>query len=209
MKERRIILVSVICLLVTVLAVETLSQTRRRPLRRPSRAAPQRAAPVARRPAPRPGADTEDRVDLTKGYLNVKYACKASDEQWEVLKAKLHNIGRLRRQAYVGVQLTLNSASSSEGRQSGSRRRSAANWRWVKRWEDESPSELIEAEKIVDKIIRRLEASSANEKELTELMAALRGTKQAAQKQLLKAKEELRDGLTVRQEAALVLLGWL
>lgn len=209
MVRRRIIPVSVMCLLVAVFAVETLSQTRRRPSMRPSRAAPQRAAPAVRRPAPKRGADREDRVDLRRGYLNVKYACKASDEQWKVLKAKLHRIGVLRRQAYAGVQLTLNRAGSSEARQSAGRRRIAPNWRWVKRWEDKSPSELIEAEKIVDKIIRRLEASSANEKELTELMAALRETKQAAQKQLLRAKEELRDGLSVRQEGALVLLGWL
>jgi hypothetical protein len=78
------------------------------------------------------------------------------------------------------------------------------------------PAELSEGQKIAEQVIKLLDKKNARPEEFKEKMAALRKAriaeepeKQGREKEFKEAKQELREGLTTRQEATLVLMGQL
>lgn len=63
--------------------------------------------------------------------------------------------------------------------------------------------------KVTEELRKVLENKDAKSEEIKAKLTALREAREKAKKELAKAQQELRTGLTARQEAQLVLMGWL
>ena len=119
MKKRCIILLLVVCYSIAVLAVQSLSQPRS-----PNLTAKQTDTERSSRSK----LDREQRLkefrervaEIKKEFLREKYALRATEEQWNVIKAKLEKVRHLRDQASSTVGVFLSSSSVS-GTSSGSR----------------------------------------------------------------------------------------
>ena len=71
---------------------------------------------------------------------------------------------------------------------------------------------MTEAQRLAEEIRILLEKKDTSQEVFRRKVAALRKARSneaEIQKQLVEARRELREGLTTRQEAVLVLLGWL
>ena len=153
--------------------------------------------------------ETQERVaKIKKEFLFEKSALRATEEQWKLIKAKLEKVRQLREQAnsMVGVRLT---SSSSGG--AGARPNVPA-FQWKRPWKDKAPAELTEAQKLTKELIALVKKKNTTPQAFRCKMDALRKsrTKEAELKrQLSEARQELREVLTTRQEAALVLMHWL
>ena len=149
-----------------------------------------------------------------KTFFREKCALRPTEEQWKLIKPKLEKIRHLREQARTTVGLMLTSSSSSGAKTRDSRSRSVPTWKWNKRWKDKAPAELTEAQKIANELIDLLENKNTRTEEFKEKMDALRKSRikqRELKRQLSNARQELREVLTPRQEAALELwlYGWL
>jgi hypothetical protein len=82
-------------------------------------------------------------------------------------------------------------------------------WRWGRPSSRKKSSELTEGEKIAEELLDLLEDDNSESEKIKQKMDALRKIRQDANKQLVKARQELREVVTPRQEAKLVLMGWL
>ncbi len=159
----------------------------------------------------------KEAAERRKEFLTEKSLLGATEEQWKLIKAKLEKVKKvrqLREQARSTVGLTLTSSSSSGAKTRDSRSRSVPTWKWNKRWKDKAPAELTEAQKIANELIDLLENKNTRTEEFKEKMDALRKSRikqRELNRQLSKARQELREVLTPRQEAALELwiYGWL
>jgi uncharacterized protein YllA (UPF0747 family) len=90
------------------------------------------------------------------------------------------------------------------------------SWRWFKPSESKGPDELTESERIIEELINLVKAKNTTVEEFKLEMDALRkirnrqeDEKKKKKEELSKALQELREVLTTRQEAALVLMGRL
>ncbi len=149
---------------------------------------------------------------IKKEFLREKYALGATEEQWKVIKSKLEKVRHLREQANSMVGASLTSSSSSGTSSRDSRSRSVPTWKWKIRWKDKAPDELTEAQKIAKELIALVERKNTTPQAFRRKMDALRKarSKEAElERQLSEARRELREILTTRQEAALVLRHWL
>ena len=146
-----------------------------------------------------------------KEFLSEKNALGATEEQWKVVKPKLEEVQRLRIQSCSSVGISLTSSSSSGSGRSKSP--SAPTWQWKEpAWKDKSAEELTEAQKIANELIDLLGKKNTTAEEFKQKMDALRKSRskqKELKKQLSEAREELREGLTTRQEASLILKRWL
>ena len=104
-------------------------------------------------------------------------------------------------------------SSSSRGTSSkGRMRQRVPTWQWKQPWKDKNPSELTEAQKLTKRLIALVENNNTTPQQFKQTMDALRkARKEEAQikRQLAETQKELREILTTRQEAALVLMNWL
>jgi hypothetical protein len=82
-------------------------------------------------------------------------------------------------------------------------------WRWGRPSSRKKSSELTEGEKIAEELLGLLEDDNSESEKIKQKMDALRKIRQDANMQLVKARQELREVVTPRQEAKLVLMGWL
>jgi hypothetical protein len=153
----------------------------------------------------------EELSRIGKEFLFEKSALEPTKEKWKLIKAKLEEI-----QSLAGPGSTSGMAlggSSSSGR-------GVPTWHWDKSWEGKARSELTESQKIVEELMTLLEKPRATPEQFREKMHALRESrskeKDAERKKKEKvararnrARRELRALLTTRQEATLVLMGWL
>ena len=152
----------------------------------------------------------EGKIDkIKKEFLKEKAAIKPSEQQWEIIKPKFERIQRLRQQAYSGAGLSMTYSSTSSSRSSSNADNSRPKAIWTRNWDKKAPSERTEGERLVDEIIALMESYNPKPEQFEEKMNALRKSKEKPREELAKAIQELRKELTVRQEAALVLMGWL
>lgn len=93
----------------------------------------------------------------------------------------------------------------SEERRSWNR----SGWKWLKPSASKSPSKLTKGEKTCEELLKLLEDKNASPEAIKQKVEALRNIREKAQKQLVQARQELRQAVTDRQEAAFVLMGWL
>ena len=233
MAKRRIILGLVVCFSLTVLTDQTLSRTRSSDRTVKSRDAErlrnitdeERKRESAKRRAersPRPKFDREQwlkdvrkrRAETRKGFLREKYALRPTEEQWKVIKPKLEKVRHLRDLGRSTVNLFLTSESGSGT--GSSRSANVPTWQWNINWKDKAPGELTEAQKIANELMDLVDNKYTKAEEFKRKMDALRKSRSREEpeekkkkEELSKAQQELREVLTTRQEAALVLKKWL
>ena len=149
---------------------------------------------------------------IRKEFLYEKSALGATDEQWKVIKAKLERVRQLRDQARSTAGLGLTSSSGSGTSSRDRARRNVPTWQWTKRWKDKAISKLTDSQKIANELIKLVENRNTTPEQFRRKMDALRkarGEDAEIKRQLSEAQQELRELLTTRQEAALVLMNWL
>jgi hypothetical protein len=231
MAKRRIILVLVVCLSLTAFTVQTVSRTSSsnqtaKPsdaerLRNMTEEERKREA-VKRREQSK--LEREQRrketqkivAERRKGFLYEKYALRPTEEQWKVIKPKLEKVRHLRDLERSTVNLFLTSSSVSGTSSRDSRSANVPTWQWNISWKDKAPAELAEAQKIANTLMDLVDNKYTQAEEFKRKMGALRKSRskekpeeKKKKEELSKAQQELREVLTTRQEAALVLKKWL
>jgi hypothetical protein len=135
--------------------------------------------------------------------LDAKYALRVTEEQWKIIGPKLEKVINLWDQANstIGASVSSNSQTSI-----------VPKLQWDRPWKYTPLFEMTEAQRLAEEIRILLEKKDTPTEAFRRKVADLRKvrSKEAEiQKQLAEARRELREGLTTRQEAVLVLLGWL
>lgn len=154
----------------------------------------------------------EKAAERRKEFLHQKSALGASEEQWKLIKAKLEKVRLLSKQANSAVGVSLARASAS-----GTSRRTGAItnvpvWQWKDPWKGKTSDELTEAQRLAKQLVALVERKSTTPKAFRRKMVALRKARSEEtelNRQLSEVRRELREILTIRQEAALVLMKWL
>ena len=170
--------------------------------------------------SPRPRFDVEQKrkesqerlAKIKKEFLYEKSALGATEEQWKVIKSKLEKVRHLRDLERSTVGVFLISSSGSGARARDSRSRNVPSFQWKIRWKDKAPGELTEAQKIANALMKLVDSKNTKAEEFRRKMDDLRESRRRQEnlkKQLSEARQELREVLTTRQEAALVLMNWL
>lgn len=169
----------------------------------------------------------------------MKEALKTTDEQWKLIKPRLDRVQELSRLANVSIGMFTRGAGSSggaggisggggSGRYSGgasggsSSRRSSSESKnesssgsfqfasgWSRPSNRKSPDEMNEGELACEELLDLLEDKNSKPEEIEQKMENLRSIRRKANEELIKARQELRDVLTYRQEAALIMMWWL
>jgi flagellar motor protein MotB len=116
-----------------------------------------------------------------------------TDEEWKVLQPKIQKVQTLRRQSGGGGGFR-GMAGRRGGR--GGEARPAAR-------------QLSDVQKKAQELRTLLAKEDAKAGQIKEKLAALRKAREKAKKDLAAARKELREVVTVRQEAQLVLMGLL
>lgn len=149
--------------------------------------------PAAARPGDRPGGDRGGRrrgwdpARMRQRYLDrTKEILGMGDQEWQALQPKIEELMTLSREA-----------SSRGGGRRGRRRETNAD----------TPQSPIAAAS--EKLSKTLENEKATGNEIKAALTALREAREAAKEKLAKARADLRQFLTQRQEAQLVMMGIL
>jgi len=158
--------------------------------------------------------DQERSAERRRLLLSEKHALGATEEQWKLIKPKLEKVRYLRDRARSTVGLLMISSGGSGAKRTGGTSANAPTWQWNVSWKDKAPSELTEAQIITNELMALVDRRSVASVEFVRKMAVLREARarQAElEKKLSEARQQLREVLTTRQEAALVLMldGWL
>jgi len=130
-----------------------------------------------------------------------------SEERWTLLQPKLKKVQDLRNQATSTI-----GAGVSQGSSDSRTDPSGPRLQWERPWKDKPLSELTEAQRLARYLRALLERKDSPPQAFSRKMAALRKARSKEAeigKQLTGARQELRQILTTREEAILVLLGWL
>ncbi len=129
---------------------------------------------------------------------SVKEALGVKDDEWQVIQPRIEKVQTLSRQVRTGGMMGM---VGMFGRQGGRRR---------ERPEEARPrGEQSEVQKAFEALRTVLENKDAKPEDIKSKLTALREAQEKAKQQLAKAQQELRELLTVRQEAQLVLMGLL
>ena len=83
---------------------------------------------------------------------------------------------------------------------------SQIGWRWLRPSLHKGLENLNEGERICEELFRLLEDDNSKSEEIIQKMEALRKFRQKAEKELVIARQELRELVTPRQEATLVMM---
>ncbi len=124
-----------------------------------------------------------------------------SEEEWKVLYPRIEKVQQLQRQTRGGFWST-----AGGGARQGRRGRRGGQ---AQRPENAPQRERSEIEKKTEALRNLLEDKSSGAEPLKAALDALRKARTKAQQELQAARKELRNVVTVRQEAQLVLLGIL
>ncbi|MHC4241716.1 MAG: hypothetical protein ACYS3N_15725 [Planctomycetota bacterium] len=143
---------------------------------------------------------------------SMKQALRATERQWKIIKPRFDRVKYLSKQA----KINMTPASYRRSRSSGSNPNNQQSipkveegWKWSKEWEKKAPDELTEGERTCEELLELLEDKGSKQEEIEQKVEALREARKEAGKQLAKAQQELREVLTFRQEATLVLMRYL
>lgn len=216
MVKRNVILLLTICFLVGVFSVATRSQTRRPGPARSGGSSEIRKRIEAKRQSLRSrGASGEAQRRIGKHakaeekdeFWVEEEALGLDEERWKAVREKLAKIKRLSWCVYIRVSLS--SAKGDQTAPGQSRPGRTPGYKWGKLWANKPPDMRTDAEKVVDEIIVLVDSPRPDPEKLREKMEVLRRCRQERTAELSKAQQELRELLTVRQQAAMVLQGWL
>ncbi len=125
----------------------------------------------------------------------------ASDEEWAVIGPRLENVTALRQQTRggQGMRMLFGRGRGAQGEFGG---------RGPDR-DDDPQEEPSKVEKAAGELQEALSQDSAPADQVQQKLTAYRAAREEALQELDKAQQELREVLTVRQEAQLVLMGIL
>ena len=159
----------------------------------------QEAQPGARGPAAG-GQGRRDPEQMRQMYLQrVKDALAATDEEWKVLSPKIENIQGLSRQLRMG----------GGGGRMGMGATGTAPATTPAPARPATQRELTGVEKAVQNVRTTLDNKEATADQIKSALKALREAREKVKEELAKAQGEVRELVTARQEAELVLLGLL
>ena len=176
-----------------------------------SKRSAQMARPRRRRRPQREQAMKEHEKEIEKaGGIAchvAKIALGATEERWKLIQPKLKKVQDLRDQAtsVVGAGVSAGSSDSRTGP-------SGPALQWKRPWKDKALNELTEAQRLARHLRALLERKDTTPQAFRRKISHLRKarSKEAEiEKQLAEARRELREILTTREEAVLVLLRWL
>lgn len=126
-------------------------------------------------------------VERMKDQLN------ATDDEWKVIEPRLSKVMTLNRQRFMGAM------GGRRGFGPGAQDRPG-------RGAADQDSAVAQAQ---EKLQQTLESGSADAAQIKAQLTALREAREQAKQELAKAQQELREVLTLRQEAQLVMMGML
>jgi len=193
MFNKRMALVSVAVCLAAVMFVGLLSQ---------AIAAPQAEDTNAQR-GPRRG-QRFDREQMQRMMAErLKETLEISDEEWKVFEPRITKVLTLSRQGGgfggMGMMMRGRRGGFGPGGQPGARG-----------GDTQAPQqELTPVEKSTQELQTVLDNKDAKPEEVKVKLTALRNAREKARQELVKAQKELREIVSVRQEAQLVLMGLL
>lgn len=133
----------------------------------------------------------------------MKEPLGASDDQWKVIQPRLQKVMNLNRQINArgrGMMFGGPGGMGGRGQAGGQRTRPGT---------DQPQQELSAVEKATEQLQDVLSSENAKPEDIKAKLAALRTAKEKATKDLTAAQNELKKDLTVKQEAILVLSGYL
>ena len=137
----------------------------------------------------------------------MKEQLGADDQAWKVLEPRLTKVMELNRQAsFGGGRGMFGMFGGPRGQRGGA---NADRQGDRQRPQMDQNRELSPVEKAQDQLETTLENQSASPDEIKKNLTALREVREKAKQELAVAQQELRQILTVRQEAQLVLMGQL
>jgi len=135
----------------------------------------------------------------------MKEQLGADDAAWKVLEPRLTKVMELNRQAQgIGGR---GGMFGMMGGMRGQRGGTDAGGQGGRRGPQQDPATMTPVEKAQDQLRITLENQSATPEEIKKQLTALREAREKAKQQLAAAQQELRQILTVRQEAQLVMMG--
>jgi hypothetical protein len=137
----------------------------------------------------------------------MKEPLGASDEQWKVIQPRLLKVMNLSRQVNArgrGMMMF-----SSRGQAMGPGGRGQAGGQRTRPGTGQPQREPSAVEKATQELQDALRGNTAKPEQIKAKLAALRTAKEKAEKDLAAAQNELKKDLTVKQEAVLVLSGYL
>lgn len=166
----------------------------------------------------------------------IQRALRATDTQWRQIKPKLERIERLKAEADValdpgssggaggfqgggmtfgggfvggggGWASGFESTGPTSPEQPGQTRSQSKTWTWGS--PQKSPMDMSEGEILCDDLNRLLHYPSASPEEIAQKVDALRQVRTRARQDLARARQELRALIVPRQEAPLILMGYL
>ncbi len=225
MLTKKMIISFFICLLITLFASRTLSQTRihenSREVVKPE-SWTQQWQKMNEQRRQQWQIENEKRIEQLQKQSRIeskkrsaesmRQALQATKQQWKVIKPRLDRVKYLSKQARVSItpqsyKRSRGSGGSPNNQQSVAR--VEEGWKWTKVWEKKASAELTEGERICEELLELLEDKGSKQEEIEQKIEVLREERKKAGIQLAKAQQELRQHLNLRQEATLVLLGWL
>jgi len=115
----------------------------------------------------------EEVAKIKKEFLYEKYALRTTEEQWNIIKAKLEEVRYFRDQARSTVGMGLTSSSSSGTKSDNSTSRNVPTWQWKQPWKDKSPDEMTEAQKLAKQLITLVENNNTTPEQFRRKMDAL------------------------------------
>ncbi|MDT8300492.1 MAG: hypothetical protein RQ760_03345 [Sedimentisphaerales bacterium] len=158
--------------------------------------------------------DKQMRIESAKkADKSMKQALLATERQWKVIKPRFDKVEYLSKQARVSITPASFRRSRGSGglnnQQTAPKPKVEEGWKWSKSWEKKAPGELTKGERTCEELLLFLEDKDSNQEEIEQKVEALREIRKEASEQLAKAQQELREVLTFRQEATLVLMRYL
>ena len=181
---------AVVCFVGVVLIGLSLSQAQQAPRERPGGPGGARVRGGGEPNAPR---DPEQMLKMMneRQIARIKESLQPTDQEWTSLEPKVTKVLTLSRQTGgLGMFGGMGMSSRRPGAQG-----------------PEVP--LTPVGKVTDELRKVLENKEAKSEEIKAKLTVLREAREKAKKELAKAQQDLRQGLTARQEAQLVLMGLL
>ena len=185
MKKRCLIAASLALIIVSTLSVVLAAEEEPRP--RPGRG----AAAVERR-RPRRGGGGQAAEFRQRMFERLKNELDVTEEEWTVIEPKLTKVMKLARETNLRG---MRGRGGRRGRQG--------------RGPEESESEQSEIQKAAIALQEAVIKSDTSSDDIKVKLEAFRKAKKQAKQELAKAQDELKESLSVRQEAKLVLRGLL
>jgi hypothetical protein len=135
----------------------------------------------------------------------------ATYAQWRTIKPRFQTLEDLMEQSYAMIrpQMSYSKGGTVRTGTTEYQRPPACKWRWDRPSQDKPWEELGPAERTCEELLDLLTDKSTPLEQIWEKVELLRRQKREAAEQVAEAREELREVVNPRQEAALTVKGYL